>query len=101
LPYSLSISQHFQGDDLRFSRGKDNRFVYAFAMNWPEQGLAIRTVRPKSGSSIRLLGFAQPLAWREDASRGLVISLPSVLQDPAKRPCQFGWAFEIEGQDPN
>lgn len=88
-----------EGDDLRFSRSKDSRFVYAFAMNWPEQELAIRTVRPKSGSSIRLLGFAPPLAWREDAGRGVVISLPSVLQDPAKRPCQFAWVFEIEGQD--
>jgi alpha-L-fucosidase len=88
-----------EGDDLRFSRTKDNRFLYALALNWPGQELAIRTVRPKSGSSIRLLGFPQPLAWREDANRALVISIPSVLHDPAKRPCQFAWAFEIEGQD--
>lgn len=88
-----------EGDDLRFSRSKDNRVVYAFAMKWPGKELAIRTVRPKSRSSIRLLGFTQPLAWREDSARGVVISLPSVLQDPAKRPCQFAWTFEIEGQD--
>lgn len=88
-----------ESDNLRFSRTKDNRFVYAFALNWPGQELAINTVRPKSGSQIRMLGFAQPLEWREDVSHGLVINLPSILQDPAKRPCQFAWAFEIEGHD--
>ncbi len=88
-----------EGDNLRFSRSKDNRFIYAFALDWPGQELAIGTVRPKSGSVIRMLGFAQPLEWRKDSSRGLVVNLPAVLQDAAKRPCQYAWAFEMEGHD--
>ena len=88
-----------EGDDLRFTRSKDGRFVYAFAINWPGHELAIRTVRPNPGSSIRLLGYQHPLEWREDADLGFVISLPPVLQEESKRPCRFAWAFEIEGHD--
>ncbi|MGA8594841.1 MAG: alpha-L-fucosidase [Bryobacteraceae bacterium] len=88
-----------EGDNVRFSRTKDNRFIYVFALNWPGQELAISTVRPKSGSQVRMLGFAQPLEWREDGNRGLVINLPSTLQDPTKRPCELAWAFQIEGRD--
>jgi alpha-L-fucosidase len=45
-----------EGDNVRFSRSKDNRFIYAFALNWPGQELAISSVRPKNGSQIRMLG---------------------------------------------
>jgi alpha-L-fucosidase len=88
-----------EGDNIRFSRSKDNRFIYAFALNWPGQKLAISSVRPQNGSQIRMLGLSQPLEWREDGTGGLVINLPSFLQDPAKRPCQFAWAFQMEGFD--
>jgi alpha-L-fucosidase len=88
-----------EGETLRFSRSKDKRFIYIFALNWPGKELAIATVRPTSRSQIRMLGFAQPLEWRDDSTRGLVINLPSILQDPTKRPSDFAWAFQIEGHD--
>lgn len=88
-----------EGENLRFSRTKDDRFIYAFALNWPGQNLAINSVQPKPGSQIRMLGLLDPLQWRQDNSRGLVIDLPSSLQDARKRPCEFVWAFQIEGHD--
>lgn len=88
-----------EGDNIRFSRSKDNRYIYAFALNWPGRELVISTVRPKNGSQIRMLGVSQSLEWREDTDRGLVITLPASLQDPARRLTEFGWAFQIEDQD--
>jgi alpha-L-fucosidase len=88
-----------EGDNLRFSRTKDDRFIYAFALDWPGENLAISSVQPKPGSQIRMLGFSDPLQWRQDSTRGLIIDLPSSLQDAPKRPCDYAWAFQIEGHD--
>jgi alpha-L-fucosidase len=85
-----------EGDAIRFSRTKDNRYIYAFALNWPGKELVLKTVQPKEGSQIRMLGSQQPLQWRNDGARGLIVQIPETLQDPSKRPCRFCWGFEIE-----
>lgn len=88
-----------EGDNIRYTRSKDGRFIYAFALAWPGQQLALRTVRPRPGSSVTMLGVSQPLKYREDGDLGLVITMPPGFEDPAKRPCEFAWAFRIEGSD--
>ena len=88
-----------EGDEIRFSRTKDRRYIYAFAQKWPGTSLHLQSVTAKGGSQIHLLGFAEPLRWRQDPATGLVIDLPANLQDEAKRPCKYAWAFRIEGVD--
>jgi alpha-L-fucosidase len=85
-----------EGDDVRFTRTKDNRFVYAISLKWPGDTLALRSLRAKEGSAVTLLGFKEPLKWRNDGERGLVIEVPKELQDEAKRPCKQAYAFRIE-----
>ncbi len=94
-----SGDQWREGDNVRYTRSKDGQNIFAFALSWPGNEFALQTVRPKPHSSITMFGMSQPLEWREDGSRGLVISLPPGLQDPAKRPCEFAWAFRIQGAD--
>jgi alpha-L-fucosidase len=83
-----------EGDDLRYTRSKDNRAVYAISLKWPGQELHLRRVQPRAGSAVRMLGVEQPLQWRADGT-DVIISLPDSLQDPAKRPCRQAYAFKF------
>ncbi|HXY39356.1 MAG TPA: alpha-L-fucosidase [Vicinamibacteria bacterium] len=83
-----------EGEHVRFTRSKDGRVVYAITDEWPGAVLKLQKVRAASGSSIVLLGSAQPLRWEEDGG-ALVIRLPAALADPTRRPCAIAWAFRI------
>ena len=83
------------GDNIRFTRSKDNKAVYAISLKWPGRELKLRKVRAREGSQIRMLGYDVPLAWRQDQD-GLSIELPARLQDEHDRPCELAYAFKIE-----
>jgi alpha-L-fucosidase len=85
-----------EGDPVRFTRTKDNRFVYALCLQWPGQTLTLKSVRAKEGSSITLLGLKEPLQWTQDRGTGLVIRLPAALQEQARRLVSMAYAFKIE-----
>ncbi|MGH7970016.1 MAG: alpha-L-fucosidase, partial [Limisphaerales bacterium] len=84
-----------EGQDVRFTRAKDHRFVYALCLKWPGQVLKLNSLRAKEGSSITLLGSEEPLHWTNERA-GLVISIPPALQDPARRQPGMAYAFKIE-----
>jgi alpha-L-fucosidase len=83
-----------EGKDVRFTRSKDGRFVYAFVLAWPGTTLNLTSVRAKPGSQIHILGNSAPLRWNA-RERGLSIDL-AALQDETRRPCEFAWSFRIE-----
>jgi alpha-L-fucosidase len=83
---------------IRFTRSKDGRAVYAICMQWPGSELRLRTVQSSPRTKIALLGVKGSLKWHEDAAEGLVIEIPSALQDEANRPGKVAWAFKIEGE---
>jgi alpha-L-fucosidase len=85
-----------EGEAVRFTRTKDNRFVYALCLQWPGQPLTLKSVRARTGSNITLLGIKEPLQWTQDSSTGLVIRLPVALQEQARL---MAYAFKIE-QEP-
>ena len=84
-----------EGDDLYFTRGKDSRNVYAISMKWPGSTLYIKTVCPKPGTDIFLLGYGDALKWKYENKNGLTISLPEHLQREENRPCKTAYAFKI------
>ena len=88
-----------EGDAIRFTRTKDRRFIYAFCLKWPGQRLALKTVRAREGSTITMLGTSEPLQWRNDQERGLVIEMPATLQDESSRPCKAACVLQIESED--
>jgi alpha-L-fucosidase len=84
---------------VRFTRTKDERFVYALCLQWPGQTLTLKSVRAKAGSSISLLGLSEPLQWTQDEGVGLVIKLPAAFQQQARGPISMAHVFKIE-QEP-
>ena len=84
------------GDSVRYSRSKDGRYVYAMLTSWPGKEIHLRSIQPKSGTKVRMLGSAQALPWRFDSAQGTTISLPEQMQQESNRPCKYAWSFKIE-----
>ena len=91
---------YMQGDDICFTRSKDNKNVYAISLKWPGKTLSLKNVRAKEGAKIHMLGVKDPLNWRNDPTEGLVIEIPDYLQDGDNRPCKHAYVFKIEGFAP-
>jgi hypothetical protein len=86
-----------EGTDIRFTRTKDKRTIYAFVLKWPGEKLLLRSVRPAAGSAIQMLGTDVPLKWSV-SSAGLEIEIPAGMQDESRRPCRFAWGFQIPAE---
>jgi alpha-L-fucosidase len=81
--------------DFKFTRSKDNKRVYAFSEQWPGKKLVLKTISPKSGSAVFLLGVKEPLKWKQ-TDAGVEVEIPAALQDPENRPCEYLWTFRFE-----
>jgi len=84
-----------EGESIRFTRTKDNRTVYCFALNWPGKSLVLRSVKPKPGSEIRMFGYPEPVKWKFDRAAGLAIEIPEALQSEDRRPTPYAWGWKI------
>jgi alpha-L-fucosidase len=85
-----------EGDDIRYTRSKDRRFVYAILTAWPGNEVTLKSVRPNPGTKIMLLGANQALPWSFDSAAGTKIRIPQNLQDASNRPCTYAWSLRIE-----
>ena len=78
-----------EGDDVRYTRTKDRRFVYAILTEWPGAQVTLKTVRPREGSRVTLLGAKTELQWKFDSAAGTTIILAgesSASLEPPLRP---------------
>jgi alpha-L-fucosidase len=85
-----------EGDAIRYTKSKDNRFVFAILNKWPDPDITLQSVQPKSGSKVTLLGSNAVVSWEFDSANGTTIKLPENLQQPANRPCEYAWSLKIE-----
>jgi alpha-L-fucosidase len=85
-----------EGETVRFTRSKDRRFVYAILTEWPGTQVALKTVRPRAGSKVTLLGSNAELPWRLDPAHGTTVTLPENLQQAGNRPCDDAWTLKFE-----
>ncbi|HTQ54119.1 MAG TPA: alpha-L-fucosidase [Bryobacteraceae bacterium] len=83
-----------EGPDIRFTRSKDNRTIFAFLLKWPGEKLLLQSVRLAGNAKIRMLGTNTPLEWTP-ADGGIDVRIPPGLQEDSRRPCRFAWTLEI------
>ncbi len=83
-----------EGDDIRFTRSKDRRYLYVTCLEWPGKKLTLKTVKAKKGAKIKMLGVKKELKWSQDDG-SLVIEIPGALQKPEARPCKHAWVFKV------
>lgn len=80
-----------------YTRSKDNKKVYAIATEWPGKQLTLKSVTPRAGSEIHMLGVEKPLKWSYEKAGGVTtILLPDNLQKESNRPCKYAYTFSIE-----
>jgi alpha-L-fucosidase len=87
-----------EGDTVRYTRSKDGRFVYALLTEWPGTQVVLKTVQPKAGSKVTLLGSRESLQWNFDSAKGTTISIAENLQQAGNRPCEYAWSLRFEIQ---
>jgi alpha-L-fucosidase len=85
-----------EGEQVRFTRSKDNRNVYAFALEWPGDQLVLKTVRARKNSKIIFMATGVTLKWRYEKTGGIVIELPQQLKKQPENIAEFGYGFKIE-----
>ena len=85
-----------EGDNVRYTRSKDKRFVYAILTEWPGQQITLNQVRPNDRSKITFMGSTAALPWKFDSAKGTIITLPDNLQQANNRPCDYAWTLKIE-----
>lgn len=93
--YATRSWEHFAEKDVRFTRSKDGRFVYAICLQWPGQRFTSSVLAPEPGTSIVLLGHDTPLRWSCEGGQ-LSVNIPDGLQDEKNRPCENAWVFRVE-----
>lgn len=82
--------------NIYYTRNKENTVTYALNEGWPGETLFINHVNPQRKSEIYLLGYKQPLTWKQQ-NKGILIRLPDELQNEKNRPCQQAFVFKING----
>jgi alpha-L-fucosidase len=92
--YSTRVYSVISENNVRFTRSKDNKTVYAISLEWPGKQLELKSVEPAKDSKIYLLGYSEPLKW--NYKNGITtISMPAKLQKEINRPCTYAYTFKI------
>lgn len=81
--------------NIRFTRSKDGKTLYAISLSWPEKNqLRIDSLSegPERVTNVSLLGHPSKLTWRQ-TNQGLAIDLPN------RQPCEHAFTFAIALQD--
>jgi alpha-L-fucosidase len=89
-------ANYAEGDHVRFTRSKDNRFAFVILTEWPGRELILASLRPANGSKIAMLGSTANVEWSFDPARGTVIRLPENLQGDSNRPSEHAWALKVQ-----
>ena len=83
-----------QGDDIKFTRNKNNRTVYAFVKNKPGDSITLNGAFARKGEKVVLLADPKrtPLAWSNQGGKLAITGINKV-----SRHGEFYWVFKIPG----
>lgn len=87
-----------EGGNIRFTHADSGSVIYAIALQWPGDELALQSVKLQPGATVRMLGDSENLNWHDDPAKGTVINLPKRLQPPADGQSQPPCVFKLDSQ---
>jgi len=88
----------YTAQDIRYTRSKDGKALYAIALGWPESGeLTLNAVKVENTAApkVTLLGYHRPLRYQVNTAKQLVVDPPEL--DENQRPCKHAYVFKITG----
>jgi alpha-L-fucosidase len=81
-----------EGDDIWFTATKDHRTVYAISLNWPGATFTVRSIQPRSGSPVQMLGVEAPLKWQRRGD-SIAVDIPTEVAE--HKPCKQAYVFKF------
>lgn len=89
---SFAGSVSYTDRDIRYTRSKDGRALYAIALGWPQGSFSpsILQIDDARGGQVELIGRPGQLSYRVDGQR-LIVSVPD------QRPGPYAYAFKLTG----
>ncbi len=72
-----------QGESLRFTQSKDERFVYAVCSDVSARRIEIESVYLDPSATVKLLGSDDELTWKKNKA-GIVVEIPEALELPTR-----------------
>jgi len=88
----------YSPQDIRYTRSKDGKTLYAIALGWPEGGkLTLQSVLVENGDggAVTLLGYDARLKYSVSDAKQLTIEVPPLAE--ADRPCRYAFVFKLTG----
>ncbi len=82
-----------EGDDIWFTSSKDGGTVYAISLEWPGRSFATRSVSPRPGSLVQMLGVQTPLKWQRQGDL-VAVDIPADLAE--HKPCKQAYVFKFQ-----
>lgn len=99
-PHGGVAARSMTARDVRYTRSKDGRTLYAIALGWPEEPLTLTAVAPETPDSgtVRLLASGERLDYSLNEKDQLVIEVPR--RPVEERPGQHAYVFVLRGLAP-
>lgn len=88
-----SYKPYHEGDNIFYTRSKDDKFVYLIHIGWPYPQLKFKKVKPKLESKIYMLGIEELVSWHIENNETIIELNPEFNQ---KIPCDYAFCFKIE-----
>ena len=78
------------GDNVRYTRSKDNKTLYVFLFNFPKEDVVLTKAMLSKNAKISMLGCGKNLKWKT-TGQGVSISLPAEMEASEKHV----WVLKI------
>jgi len=85
-------------EDIRYTRSKDGKNIYAIVLGWPETpelNLTIMKIDDAKDAKVTLLGYDKPIEYSVNDQKQLAITVPQLTED--QRPCKNAYVFKLTG----
>jgi alpha-L-fucosidase len=93
------FSPWHEGENVYFSRSKDNRCLYALCLQAPARELNLATPPAHPGLQVTLLGYEKPLSWRRQQDV-IAVTLPEELLSRQAQSDQLASTFKFTYPEP-
>jgi len=88
----------YSSKDIRYTRSKDGKTLYAIALGWPKEPITLEYVKVDAAAAdaqVTMLGVDKPLDFQIDDQGQLTIQIPPL--PPEQRPCNHAYALKLTG----
>jgi alpha-L-fucosidase len=86
-----------EGENIRFTKSKDGKYVYAICKEWPGKELKLQSVYlAGENPEVKMLGTNQQLKYKYEPKKfgSLIVEIPKSLKE--NKPCEYAWVIKMQ-----